>query len=206
MVIERSRHHTLVRWHDKTGKTFTHTKVRGLTRMRSFYVHTQPACEDSMCLSVFCDVRVADKDSCALLTLVHRDNPKANVELEFQTATEHDLWVQALTYLMQGQIAYVDDNIESKWLPRHVRTVHLQPEGAGITGAGGELALQTAGVDLAALRSTDIVIWDFDCTLSSAHLYKTLHMNSLPFWRQMWSPRVLTWWHEQCRKAGIHIN
>ena len=173
----------------------------------------------SMVLSSFCDVRVDGKpaeaeagDSDAapsaglLVTLVHSTDVASNLELDFSGDKEVcGMWVRALSYLLRGRIVYVDDNIERRWLPGHVLTVQLEQEGSGITGPGAEQALTMAGVDLNTLRSTDIVIWDFDCTLSSVHLYKTLHMDQIHAWRQTWSPPVSSWWQEQCRMADIKI-
>lgn len=141
-----------------------------------------------------------------LVTLIHLNDAASNLELDFSGAKgARSMWVHALSYLLRGRIVYVDDNVERKWLPPHVLTVQLEQEGSGITGPGAEQALAMSGVDLHTLRSTDIVIWDFDCTLSSVHLYKTLHMNQIYPWRQKWSPPMSSWWTEQCRKAEIEM-
>ena len=54
--------------------------------------------------------------------------------------------------------------------------------------------LAKSGVDLRQLSAHDLVIWDFDCTLTSQHLYKTLHMENASGWRRTWGDRLFTWW------------
>ena len=42
--------------------------------------------------------------------------------------------------------------------------------------------------------SEDIIVWDFDCTISSMHYYKTLHMAKDPIWTERWGGLLLQWW------------
>lgn len=39
-----------------------------------------------------------------------------------------------------------------------------------------------------------IVIWDFDCTISSMHYFKTLNMAKHPLWTERWGGLLLEWW------------
>ena len=54
--------------------------------------------------------------------------------------------------------------------------------------------LAESSVNLGQLSAQDVMIWDFDCTLTSQHLYKTLHMEYSNGWRRLWGERLLTWW------------
>jgi hypothetical protein len=44
------------------------------------------------------------------------------------------------------------------------------------------------------LNDSDLVIWDFDCTLSKVHMYKTMNMHMSMSWRDKWGPEFSKWW------------
>ena len=54
--------------------------------------------------------------------------------------------------------------------------------------------MRTSGVDLESLSEHDVVFWDFDCTLTRTHYYKTMYMDKYPQWKRKWGGKLSKWW------------
>ena len=108
-----------------------------------------------------------------------------------------------------GRVIYIDDDpVSLDALPHSVTVVKLPPEGEGVLSPQGRKAMARAGVDLATLGPQDVVVWDFDCTLSSIHLWKTLNMRRTTEpgffptnYEQVWGGKLMRWWKEQASRA-----
>ena len=93
------------------------------------------------------------------------------------------------------KVIYVDDNPEVRDLPPEVVVVHLPSEvKGGITSNAGRKVTRQLGLNWRRLGPTDLVIWDFDCTITSVHLYKTIHMFRSPRWEFVWGQMLMDWW------------
>lgn len=95
------------------------------------------------------------------------------------------------------KVIYFDDNPETDYLPMNVKHVALRKEGRGIIGEGNaKELLASKDINFSKLTSRDVLIWDFDCTLSAIHLYKTMHMTTSKSWEGSWGAKLLVWWRE----------
>ena len=103
------------------------------------------------------------------------------------------------------RMVYIDDNAEVEALPRkNVKVIRLPPEVMhGFTSIAGCVALSAVNFD--ALGPDCVVVWDFDCTISSVHMHKTLNMLQTPGWLSRWGPPLVQWWaaHLQRAKKGL---
>ena len=103
------------------------------------------------------------------------------------------------------RVIYIDDDLSNtEALPPSVTLVKLPTEGEGIMSPQGHQAMARAGVDLKRLGPEDVVVWDFDCTLSSVHFWKTLNLRRTPepgvfptHFEQVWGAKLMRWWREQ---------
>ena len=106
-------------------------------------------------------------------------------------------WEQVLPQRPGGRVIYIDDNPEDtehkdgSVLPAEVEVYKLDSEQHGILFGGQEIAVLRKLVG--SLTPQDVVVWDFDCTLSCTHLYKTLKMDTDNSWSTKWGQRLLSW-------------
>lgn len=76
-------------------------------------------------------------------------------------------------YVHGSVIIYVDDSPETAALPDHVELIRLQKEAlGGIFNEDNKVALERLQT-LLANHPDAVVVWDFDCTLTARHLYKS---------------------------------
>ena len=115
-----------------------------------------------------------------------------------------------LTADTHSRVVYIDDDPDTRSLPAEVIVVQLPHEGRGVMSSQGRDALRAANLNRSSVGPTDIMVWDFDCTLTSIHLYKTLYMRQTrtpsaqkTSFERKWGPLLSDWWKIQCRMANV---
>eukprot|EP00656_Telonema_subtile_P053916 TRINITY_DN7901_c0_g1_i1.p1 TRINITY_DN7901_c0_g1~~TRINITY_DN7901_c0_g1_i1.p1 ORF type:complete len:224 (-),score=64.03 TRINITY_DN7901_c0_g1_i1:71-742(-) len=82
------------------------------------------------------------------------------------------------------KIVYLDDNIEESKGEERVVTIALEKEGSGLQKEHFETILE-----LASDAAGCVCVFDFDCTLSSHHMYKAMHFEKSTA-RKHWNEHV----------------
>lgn len=93
-----------------------------------------------------------------------------------------------------AQVVYIDDTLETTLLPESVQVVRLRENGEGVTSEDGLSRLLASGVDFKLLSEHDVAFWDFDCTLTRTHYYKTMYMDKYAQWKRKWGGKLSKWW------------